>query len=57
MKTAKTYESARIDIIALGEDDIVRTSALPGISLPDMELNGNGGTDGIGPAPLETQSR
>lgn len=40
MKTAKTYESARIDIIALGEDDIVRTSALPGISLPDMELNG-----------------
>ena len=54
MKTAKTYESARIDIIALGEDDIVRTSGLPGIVLPDMELTGNGGTDyGTSPAFIE----
>ena len=57
MKTAKTYESAMVDIIALGANDIIRTSDLPGIVLPDMELTGNGGTDGIGPAPLETQSR
>ena len=57
MKSTRLYEPARVDIIALGANDIIRTSGLPGIVLPDMELTGNGGTDGIGPAPLETQSR
>ena len=39
MKNEKAYAPATANVVNFGKDDIVRTSDLPGIVLPDIDLS------------------